>query len=156
MENYLYKINNDIDNIKKDIIKTIKKEDSIRFHLIKDAFGENSFPYYERKFKDYVINGKDDNMKLIAKHMNIDKMDNYYYIISKYLEIYNDDCDNIFEIRRKRRLLENKYDETIKIKEELEIEINNNKAKKELINKIIIIIIIIYLIIVLYSSSNIS
>ena len=88
--------------------------------------------------------------------MNIDKMDNYYYIISKYLEIYNDDCDNIFEIRRKRRLLENKYDETIKIKEELEIEINNNKAKKELINKIIIIIIIIYLIIVLYSSSNIS
>jgi hypothetical protein len=35
--NELYKINNDIYNIKREIIKTIKKEDAIRFKIFKDG-----------------------------------------------------------------------------------------------------------------------
>jgi hypothetical protein len=58
------------------------------------------------------------------------------------LEIFNEDCEKIVDIRRERRLLEVKYDEMIKIKEELEIEIINNNSKKEFIKKVIMIIII--------------
>jgi hypothetical protein len=146
--NELYKINNDISNIKNDIVKTIKKEDGIRFRIFKDAIEDkHSFPYYYRKYEDYIINNKNDDIendkvKSIAEHMNIGDSNNYYYVVSLYLEIFNEDCEKIVDIRRERRLLEVKYDEMIKIKEELEIEIINNNSKKEFIKKVIMIIII--------------
>ena len=137
-------IYNDINNIKKEIIKTIKKEDKIRFHLFKDALNKNSFPYYERKYEDFLINGnnddiEDDKIRSIANYMNIDNLD-YYYIVSSYVELFNNDYDMIFDIRQERRQLEIKYDELIKINEELEIKRINNNAKKEFIKKVIIII----------------
>ena len=147
----LYKINNDIDNIKKEIIKTIKKEDGIRFRIFKDALNKNSFPYYESKYEDFLINDKnddieDDKIKSIAKHMNIDELNNYYYIVSSYVELFNNDCEILFDIRQKKRQLENRYDNMIRLRDELKKDIDNKKARNEII-KIIILLIIIYLII---------
>jgi hypothetical protein len=153
--NELYKINNDICNIKKEIIKTIKKEDAIRFKIFKDGLDKNSFPYYNSKYEELIINDRDDDIendkiKSIAEYMNINDRDNYYYIVSSYLELFNQDCEKIVDIRQERRLLEIKYDEMINIKNELEIIINNNKAKKEFIKNIIKIIIIYLIIIIIY------
>ena len=146
----IYKINNDILNIKKEIVKTIKKEDGIRFRIFKDALTKYSFPYYEDKYKDYIINNinddiDNDKVKLIAEHMNILDHNNYYYIVSLYLELFNDDCEKMIDIRQERRQLEIKYDEIIKIKQELEIKIINNNSKKEIIKKMINIIIIYFI-----------
>ncbi len=151
----LYKINNDIANLKKDIIKTMKKEDTIKFKLFKDALIKNSFPYYDNKYEDLIINGRNDDIdndkiNLIAKYMNIDETYNYYYLVSSYLELFNNDYDNIFEIRQERRLLEIKYDEMINMKNELEIVINNNKEKKEIIINGIKMSIIYLMIIIIY------
>jgi hypothetical protein len=151
----LYKINNDIANLKKDIIKTMKKEDAIKFRLFKDALIKNSFPYYDNKFEDLIINGRNDDIdndkiNLIAKYMNIDENHNYYYLVSSYLELFNNDYDNIFEIRQERRLLEIKYDEMINMKNELEIVINNNKEKKEIIINGIKMSIIYLMIIIIF------
>lgn len=151
----LYKINNDIANLKKDIIKTMKKEDTIKFKLFKDALIKNSFPYYDNKYEDLIINGRNDDIdndkiNLIAKYMNIDENHNYYYLVSSYLELFNNDYDNIFEIRQERRLLEIKYDEMINMKNELEIVINNNKEKKEIIINGIKMSIIYLMIIIIY------
>jgi len=41
--NELYKINNDILNVKREIIKTIKKEDAIRFKIFKDGLDKIVF-----------------------------------------------------------------------------------------------------------------
>jgi hypothetical protein len=93
---------------------------------------------------------ENDKIKSIAEYMNINNRDNYYYIVSSYLELFNQDCEKIVDIRQERRLLEIKYDEMINIKNELEIIINNNKAKKEFIKNIIKIIIIYLIIIIIY------
>ncbi len=151
----LYKINNDIANLKQDIIKTMKKEDAIKFRIFKDALIKNSFPYYDNKFEDLIINGRNDDIdndkiNLIAKYMNIDESHNYYYLVSSYLELFNNDYDNIFEIRQERRLLEIKYDEMINMKNEFEIVINNNKEKKEIIINGIKMSIIYLMIIIIY------
>ena len=151
----LYKINNDIDNIKKEIIKTIKKEDGIRFRIFKDALNKNSFPYYESKYEDFLINDKnddieDDKIKSIAKHMNIDELNNYYYIVSSYVELFNNDCEILFDIRQEKRQLEVKYDDMIRLRDELKIDIDNHNAKKLLITSKIKIIIIYLIITIIY------
>ena len=151
----LYKINNDIDNIKKEIIKTIKKEDGIRFRIFKDALNKNSFPYYESKYEDFLINDKnddieDDKIKSIAKHMNIDELNNYYYIVSSYVELFNNDCEILFDIRQEKRQLDVKYDDMIRLRDELKIDIDNHNAKKLLITSKIKIIIIYLIITIIY------
>lgn len=151
----LYKINNDIDNIKKEIIKTIKKEDGIRFRIFKDALNKNSFPYYESKYEDFLINDKnddieDDSIKSIAKHMNIDELNNYYYIVSSYVELFNNDCEILFDIRQEKRQLEVKYDDMIRLRDELKTDIDNHNAKKLLITSKIKIIIIYLIITIIY------
>lgn len=151
----LYKINNDIDNIKKEIIKTIKKEDGIRFRIFKDALNKNSFPYYESKYEDFLINDKnddieDDKIKSIAKHMNIDELNNYYYIVSSYVELFNNDCEILFDIRQEKRQLEVKYDDMIRLRDELKTDIDNHNAKKLLITSKIKIIIIYLIITIIY------
>jgi hypothetical protein len=145
----LYKINNDIMNIKKEIIKTIKKEDAIRFRLFKDALNKNSFPYYKCKYESLTIDDidNDEMIKSITKYMNIEN-DNYYNIVKSYLELFNIDYNEIFQIKQEKIKLERRYDELIILKEDLEIKLDNYKAKKELI-KNMIIIILIYLIITL-------
>ena len=151
----LYKIENDINNIKKEIIKTIKKEDGIKFRIFKDALNKNSFPYYESKYEDFLINGKnddieDDKIKSIAKHMNIDKLNNYYYIVSSYVELFNNDCEILFDIRQEKRQLEVKYDDMIRLRDELKKDIDNYNAKKLLINSKIKIILIYLIITIIY------
>ena len=151
----LYKIENDINNIKKEIIKTIKKEDAIKFRIFKDALNKNSFPYYESKYEDFLINGKnddieDDKIKSIAKHMNIDKLNNYYYIVSSYVELFNNDCEILFDIRQEKRELEVKYDDMIRLRDELKKDIDNYNAKKLLINSKIKIILIYLIITIIY------
>ena len=151
----LYKINNDIDNIKKEIIKTIKKEDGIRFRIFKDALNKHSFPYYESKYEDFLINDKnddieDDSIKSIAKHMNIDELNNYYYIVSSYVELFNNDCEILFDIRQEKRQLEVKYDDMIRLRDELKTDIDNHNAKKLLITSKIKIIIIYLIITIIY------
>jgi hypothetical protein len=151
----LYKINNDIDNIKKEIIKTIKKEDGIRFRIFKDALNKNSFPYYESKYEDFLINDKnddieDDKIKSIAKHMNIDELNNYYYIVSSYIELFNNDCEILFDIRQEKRQLDVKYDDMIRLRDELKTDIDNHNAKKLLITSKIKIIIIYLIITIIY------
>lgn len=153
----LYKINNDINNIKKDIIKTLKKEDGLRFRLIKDALNKNSFPYYEFKYEDLVINDNDNDciIKSIIKHMNIDNLNNNYNIVKSYLELFNTDYEDIFKIIQERKSLESKYEKMMKMKEDLEIVIDNYNARnvfiKNMIN-IILIYLIITLIYILWSS----
>lgn len=148
----LYKINNNINNIKNDIIKTLKKEDGIRFRLYKDALNKYSFPYYETKYEDLVINNNDNNtsIKLIVKQMNIENLNNNYNIVKSYLELFNTDYDDIFNIRNERRKLEIKYDEMIKIKEDLEIIIDNYNARNIFIKNMIKIIIIYLIITIIY------
>ena len=148
----LYKINNNINNIKNDIIKTLKKEDGIRFRLYKDALNKYSFPYYETKYEDLVINNNDNNtsIKLIVKQMNIENLNNNYNIVKSYLELFNTDYDDIFNIRNERRKLEIKYDEMIKIKENLEIVIDNYNARNIFIKNMIKIIIIYLIITIIY------
>lgn len=153
--NELYKINNDINNIKKEIIKTLKKEDGIRFQLFKESLNKNSFPYYESKYEEFLINGKNDDIEddkiwSIANYMNIEENMDYYYILSSHLEIYNNNYDKIFEIRHMRRELEVKYDKMVNMKNELEIIIDNYNAKKEIIKNIIKIIIIYLMIIFIF------
>ena len=151
----LYKIENDINNIKKEIIKTIKKEDAIKFRIFKDALNKNSFPYYESKYEDFLINGRNDDMdddkiKSIANHMNIDEINNYYYIVSSYVELFNNDCEILFDIRQEKRQLEVKYDDMIRLRDELKIDIDNHNAKKLLITSKIKIIIIYLIITIIY------
>lgn len=151
----LYKIENDINNIKKEIIKTIKKEDAIKFRIFKDALNKNSFPYYESKYEDFIINEINDNInedkiKVIAKHMKIDNLNNYYYLVSSYLELFNNDYDNIFDIRQKRRELDIKYDDMVKIRDDLKTVIDNKNAKKVFIKNMINFILIYIIITIIY------
>ena len=148
----LYKINNNINNIKNDIIKTLKKEDGIRFRLYKDALNKYSFPYYDTKYEDLVINNNNDDtsIKQIVKQMNIENLNNNYNIVKSYLELFNTDYDDIFNIIQKRRKLEIKYDEMIKIKEDLEIIIDNYNARNIFIKNMIKIIIIYLIITIIY------
>ena len=51
--------------------------------------------------------------------MNIDKLNNYYYIVSSYVELFNNACEILFDIRQEKRQLEVKYDVMFRLRDEL-------------------------------------